>query len=229
MKKVIPLLTIILLFLIFCSCSSKEISVLKQQNNELENDLKVNSLKIKQLEESVKQKDIEIVSLRRELVNKTTALLNAQKDLESLRALKNEADKRDITFEDQKQVEQLIKDYFKLLENKNYSAAWELLSPDQKNTYSKDDAIKTHWGIEAVKLISIKGYLAPRRIVKDGIEIWTPMSEVTPVTPTVSFMVTFEMKASSDTAWNDGKQTRFVNVVKDSSDRWKIDGMATGP
>lgn len=229
MKKAMPFVAIIVLTLLLTSCSSKEISVLKHQSNELEKHLKESTLRIKQLEEAIKQKEIEIGSLRNDLLSKTTAMLEAQKELEALRAFKNEADKRDITFEDQKQVEQLITDYFKLLESKNYSTAWELLSPEQKKTYSKEDAIKSHWGIEAVKFISIKGYLPPGRIVKDGAEIWTPMSEVPPNTPTVSFMVTFDMKASADTAWNDGQQTRFVNAVKDSSGKWKIDGMATGP
>jgi hypothetical protein len=229
MKKIIPILTIIALSTILFSCSSKDISALKHQRYTPEETMKETSLRIKQLEELLKQKDIEVAALRNDLLNKTTAMLEAQKELEALRTFKNESDKRDITFEDQEQVEQLIKDYFKFLENKNYSAAWELLSPEQKKTYSKEDAIKTHWGIEAVKLISIKGYLPPKRIVKDGTETWTPMSDVPSGMPTVSFIANFEMKAGIDTAWSNGKQSRFVNVIKDSSGNWKLDGMATGP
>lgn len=124
-----------------------------------------------------------------------------------------------ITFDDQRQVEKLIKDYFGAIEKKDYATAWELTSQQQKNSYSKSDAINNHWGIESLKFISMKGYLPTATAVTE---------DVPPNTPTVWFIVTFDVKPSSNTAWGTGITSRYVDVVKDGDGKWEIDGLATG-
>lgn len=44
-----------------------------------------------------------------------------------------------ITFDDQKQVEQLIKDYFKAIDEKDYTAVWKLTSSEVKESYSESE------------------------------------------------------------------------------------------
>jgi hypothetical protein len=144
-------------------------------------------------------------------------------------SLKNETEKRYATFEDQKQVEKLIRQFFNFLENKDYAYAWELVSSEQKKTDSKENAIKYHWGLESVKFVSMKGYIPPRKFVTGDIETWEPISEVPPNTPTVSFVVTLEVQPDFNGAWNKGLNDRFVDVVKEADGNWRINGLATGP
>lgn len=61
-----------------------------------------------------------------------------------------------VTFEDQGNVEKLIQAYFKAIENRNYAKAWELTSSSAKKDYPKAQAIREHWGLQSLKLISIK-------------------------------------------------------------------------
>lgn len=42
------------------------------------------------------------------------------------------------------------------------------------------------------------------------------------------YIVNLDVEPSQGTAWNKGENTRFVNVVKESSGKWSIDGLATG-
>ena len=196
MKKFLSILLVIALIISFTSCNSKEISVLRTQVQDLKNASKESSSKIKQLEDIINVKDKEINRLNREIA------------------------KRNITFDDQKQVEQLIKEYFTDLEKKDYSSAWELTSSEQKNTYTKENAIKEHWGVESIKLISMKGYFPPQL---------SATGDVPRNVPTVWFSVTFDIEPSPNTAWSKGLNERFVNVVKDSDGKWRIDGLATSP
>lgn len=124
-----------------------------------------------------------------------------------------------ITFDDQKQVEEVIRGYFSALEKKEYSTAWELTSSEQKKEYTKEDALKNHWGLESIKLVSMKGYL-PSNGVVDAVP-----SNI----PTIWFIATLDIQPTPDNAWNKGVSDRFVNVVKDSDGKWRIDGLATGP
>lgn len=124
-----------------------------------------------------------------------------------------------VTFDDQKQVEEVIREYFSALEKRDYSTAWELTSSKQKKEYPKEDALKNHWGVESIKLVSMKGYLPSKGVV----------DAVPPNVPVIWFIVTLDIQPTPDNAWNKGINDRFVNVVKDDDGKWRIDGLATGP
>lgn len=196
MKNFLSILFLMALMLSFTSCNLKEISVLRTQLQDMKIASEESSSKIKQLEDIIIEKDIEI------------------------NRLNNEIAKRNITLDDQKQVEQLIKEYFTDLEKKDYSSAWELTSSEQKKIYNKENAIKEHWGVETIKLISMKGYLPPQL---------SATGDVPPNSPTVWFSVTFDIEPSPNTGWSEGLDERFVNVVKEIDGKWRIDGLATSP
>lgn len=125
----------------------------------------------------------------------------------------------DVTFEDQRKVEILIQTYFKAIENKKYADAWELTSLDAKTSYPKTQAIKEHWGMQSVKLISTKRCLMrPHE--------WT--SNVPQNVPTICFIITLDIKPSPDSAWDNGRNDRFVEVVKEKG-QWRINALNTGP
>ncbi|SHH64715.1 protein of unknown function [Sporobacter termitidis DSM 10068] len=131
------------------------------------------------------------------------------------------------TFDDQKQVEQLIKDYFAALEKKDYDAAWKLTSAQRQEDYPEEQTLKEHWGIESVELVSMKGYLPPYIAA-----LFPPYefhaTDVPEGVPTIWFEVEFDITPSPNTAWESGVNHRFVDVVKDPDGTWKIDGLATG-
>jgi hypothetical protein len=86
------------------SCNSKEISELKKEILRQENALNDNLLRIKQLEEELKEKDTEVKRLMNERdieINR----LRSEKDWE-INMLKVEMNKRKVTFDDQKQIDE---------------------------------------------------------------------------------------------------------------------------
>jgi hypothetical protein len=196
-KKLISILFIISLTISFISCNSNKISILNNEKQNQEGSTNESLLKSKELEKIANEKDSEI------------------------NMLKSEMDKRGINFDDQRKVEKLIKDYFIAIERKDYASAWELTSPELKNTYPREMAIKEHWGIESLKFISMQGYLPPK-ISKTG--------EVPPNIPTVWFGVTFEIEPSPNSTWSPwkGRTARYVEVVKDTDGKWTINGLNTG-
>jgi len=124
-----------------------------------------------------------------------------------------------ITFEDQRSIEHLIRTYFTAIENKDYAQAWNLTSSDAKKEYPKSEAIREHWGLNSVKLISIKRCL----ILPSEFTFDVPKD-----TPTKCFSVSLDIKPSSNTAWNNGLNERLVDVVKENGE-WRIKGLNTGP
>jgi hypothetical protein len=123
-----------------------------------------------------------------------------------------------ITFEDQKQVEFIIRTYFKLLENKEYGSAWELTSNKLKAQYPKSDALEKHFGLESIKLINIKRCL-----------MWPCTFEVPEDVPTTCFAVEIDVQPSLGSTWENGINQRFVDIVKESDGQWRINGLNTGP
>jgi hypothetical protein len=200
----------------FVGCKTSNVTTISSEKQESS---KGDSLaKIKDLENTIKEKDEEISKLKTEK-DKELDRLRSEKDSE-INILMSEMDKRTITFEDQKQVEKLIKDYFAAIERKDYASAWELTSPEQKKDYTKEVALNEHWGIESLKFISIEGYL-PVRI--------SNTMEMLPNTPTVWFKATFQIESSPNTAWGPkGKTARYIDVIKGTDGRWSINGLATG-
>lgn len=126
----------------------------------------------------------------------------------------------DISDDDQKQVEQLIEEYFKALEKKDYGAAWDLTSSTQKKYYPKSEYTEGHVGIESIKLVSMKGYL-PVTLSETG--------EVPPGVNTIWFEVKLDIKPKEGSAWDDGENLRFVVVKKEDDGSWRIDTLATSP
>jgi len=217
-KRLIFSICTVILAVLFVSCSSSELITVKNENKELQNTVTDSLSRIKQLEETIKEKDAEINRLKSDK-DKEIDKLRLEKDSEIF-IIKSEMNKRTITFDDQRQVESLIKDYFTAIERKDYAYAWELTSTEQKESYTREMALNEHWGIETLKFISLEGYL-PRRISSSG--------KVLPNTPTVWFNVTFEIEPSPNTAWGPkGKTGRFVDVVKGIDGIWRINGLNTG-
>jgi hypothetical protein len=231
MRRFILIIITIVLLISSTSCYSKLKATLNTQKNNLE--------------ETIVQKDKEMATLK----SKLDIALNDQEQVEEIiYTLKNEADKdnltqvkklinvlkdkidkQNITFYDQRQVEQLIKDYFAFLEKKDYASAWELRSTELKTIGSKEDMIKTHLGVESINFVSMKGYIPPKKIGAGESATFQPMKEVPTNTPTVCFMVELNIEPSPDTAWGKGLNTCFVDVIKDGDGKWRINGLSTGP
>jgi hypothetical protein len=196
-KRIGHILSSITLVVLFSSCNSNKILTPDNEKQQQDSLTTQNISKSKQLEETSKERDPEI------------------------NILKSEVDKRGITFDDQRQVEKLIKDYFTAIERKDYASAWELTSPEQKKTYPREAALKEHWGIDSLKFISMQGYLPPK-ISKTG--------EVPLNIPTIWFGVIFEIEPSPNSPWTPwkGRTGRYVDVVKDTDGKWSINGLNTG-
>lgn len=121
-----------------------------------------------------------------------------------------------ITKEDETAVHELIAAHFKAIENKDFSAAWEMFSSEMKSGSSKNDVIQNHFGIESLKLISIQTYLRPQEPKENGKK------------PTIHFVVKLDIVPNSFGAWGKGMNERFVGVVKEQG-QWKIRALATSP
>jgi hypothetical protein len=117
------------------------------------------------------------------------------------------------TKEDENAVHDVIAAYFKAIENKDYSTAWEMISSEMKKGYTKNDAIQKHFGVKSLKLISIQTYLRPQEPKENK--------------PTIHFVVKLDI-VNKDGAWDKGINERFVRVVKDQG-QWKISALATSP
>jgi hypothetical protein len=132
----------------------------------------------------------------------------------------------DITLDDQKEVEELIYDYFNALEHKDYLKSWELMSTNYKSGY-KDfgvyDNVQQNSTIESIKLIGIKGFIPPYKTE----EFIT--TEVPEGVPTIWFEAYFDLKLSTDDPiYVNGKNERFV-IVEIEDGVWKIGGLASSP
>lgn len=121
-----------------------------------------------------------------------------------------------ITKEDENAVHDLIVAYFKAIENKDYSAAWGMLSSDRKKSFSMNDANQEHFGIESVKLISIQTYLRPQEPIENENK------------PTTNFIVKLDIVPNQYGSWGKGMNERFVGAVKEQG-QWKIKSLATSP
>ncbi len=116
------------------------------------------------------------------------------------------------TQDDLKQIEELIKAYFKALERGDYSGAWKLRSSESKAGYSESDAIKTNFGLEAIKLISVNH-------VHDNLHCPSDLC----------FMVWLDVVPAPHSAWEKGLNERSVEVMRESDGQWRINSLNTGP
>lgn len=118
----------------------------------------------------------------------------------------------------QKDAEEVVKAYFKSIEEKNYAKAWELISDKQKKNYSKEDAINKHWGIESLKLISVQKEQLSEELKKR----YNDVNETL-------YNARFIIKSSPNTAWENGETGRLVDLVKQGDGNWYINDLCTGP
>lgn len=125
----------------------------------------------------------------------------------------NSNGKKEVNQKDSKEV---VNAYFKFIEKKDYEKAWELTSDKAKKSYSKESAINEHWGIVSLKIISVK----KEESLKIDKEQYKNRALYT---------VVFKIKPSSGTAWNDGENSRFVNLIKQNDGKWYVDALSTGP
>ncbi|NLA86211.1 MAG: hypothetical protein GX847_02795 [Clostridiales bacterium] len=135
----------------------------------------------------------------------------------------------DITLDDQAQVEALITAYFGALEQKDYAAAWELMSSNRQGKgYPKEPSISEGGRIGDIKLVSMEGYLPPY-IARNLPPYEFKMADVPADTPTVWFLVKPDVQSAAGFEWENGINERFVNVAKETDGTWRIDSLATGP
>jgi hypothetical protein len=116
------------------------------------------------------------------------------------------------TQEDLKQIEGLIASYFKALEKEDYDEAWKLKSIVSKAEFSKSDAIKAKFGLEAIRLISVEH-------IQD--DLHCPSN--------LCFMVLLDIIPAPHSAWEKGLNKRLVDVIRGSDGQWRINGLNTGP
>ena len=108
-KRFVSIFCCIILVLSLAACKSSKLATLS--NEKKENPTSDNLLKIIELENTIMEEDSEISKLKSEK-DKELDKLKSEKDSE-FNILMGEMNKRTITFEYQRQVEQLIKDYKK--------------------------------------------------------------------------------------------------------------------
>jgi hypothetical protein len=153
----------------------------------------------------IKQSDV--LNTQKPLMDQNVSMKETQKPQE------NEGN---ITKEDEKAVHDVIVAYFKAIENKDYSTAWEIFSSEMKKSSTKNDANQNHFGIESIKLISIQTYLRPQEAKENENK------------PTINFEVKLDIVPNQQGAWDKGINERFVGVVKEQG-QWKINALATSP
>lgn len=134
------------------------------------------------------------------------------------------SDNKNITFEDQKEVEELLKSYYKALEKKDFEAAFECLSKKNMPPGTKVSDIEFEQ-FKSLKLISIEGYIS---ILDGGV---LKVFKATKDTPTVCFQVTLELEVEPEKGynWENGENVQFVVAARDSDGKWRIDHFATSP
>lgn len=127
-----------------------------------------------------------------------------------------------ITMEDKKQVEQVIRDYLNNIDKHNYEEAWKLLAPQDRAGQTQESFMVVHQGVKAIKLISIEGYsLVP---CDSGNTILNDEK-----IPTVTFHLVLDVEPVVGSAWGQGRNERFVVGRKGIDGKWLVSGFATSP
>ncbi|HZK84208.1 MAG TPA: M56 family metallopeptidase [Desulfosporosinus sp.] len=127
-----------------------------------------------------------------------------------------------ITMEDQKHVEQLIKNYLNYLDKQNYEEAWKLLTPQDRDGQSQESFMKGHQGVKTIKLISLKGYS-----VVSGNNDNTVVYDAK--VPTVYFDLVLDVVPTEGSAWGQGTNERFIMGRKGIDGEWLVSSFATSP
>ncbi len=118
------------------------------------------------------------------------------------------------------QEQDIIRNFFQLIAEKNISAA--VLSMSSKNT--SDDSVKQAWGVQFNDWNSVNVTSIEASMPTD----WSESKH--------TYKVTMDVVIDSSAAnapipyygYENGQNTRFIPIIKENS-LWKIDGIATGP
>ncbi|KJR44152.1 hypothetical protein UF75_5466 [Desulfosporosinus sp. I2] len=127
-----------------------------------------------------------------------------------------------ITMEDKKQVEQVIRDYLNNIDKQNYEEAWKLLAPQDRDGQTQESFMVVHQGVKSIKLISIEGY----SLVADKNNSAIVYDEKV---PTVTFHLVLDVVPLEGSAWGEGRNERFVVGRKGIDGEWLVSGFATSP
>lgn len=125
-------------------------------------------------------------------------------------------DLNQITFDDERQVEMLIRSYFDALDRKDFNSALRYWAPEKRKLNYANSIENTYKDVKSVKIKAIKRYLT------------SPSIEAPPNTPTVYFLVEVE-----EEHFNQGQgpylYNFFPDVYKDKDGYWKIVDLGTSP
>jgi hypothetical protein len=131
-----------------------------------------------------------------------------------------------ITMEDQKQVEQLIRNYLNYLnylDTKNYGEAWKLLSPQDLEGVTQESFMNPALqSVKTIKLISIKGYNLVAGINGNTVVYDTKV-------PTVYFHLELDVEPTEGTSWGKGRNGRFIMGRRGIDGKWLLSIFATSP
>jgi len=127
-----------------------------------------------------------------------------------------------ITMEDQKQVEQLIRNYLNYINTKNYGEAWKLLSPKDLNGQTQESVKNGYQDVKAIKLISLEGYS-----VVAGNNGNTAVYDAK--VPTVYFHLVLDVGLTGVAAWIQGRNERFIIGRKGIDGKWLISDFTSSP
>jgi beta-lactamase regulating signal transducer with metallopeptidase domain len=131
-----------------------------------------------------------------------------------------------ITMEDQKQVEQLIRNYLNYINTKNYGEAWKLLSPKDLNGQTQENFKNLYQNgyqdVKAIKLISLEGYS-----VVAGNNGNTAVYDAK--VPTVYFHLVLDVGLTGVAAWIQGRNERFIIGRKGIDGKWLISDFTSSP
>ena len=126
-----------------------------------------------------------------------------------------------ITMEDKKQVEQVIRDYLNYLDKQNYEEAWKLLAPQDRAVQTLENFMKVQ-GVKTIKLISLEGYSAVpgengNTVVYDA------------KVPTVYFHLELDIEPMGVSVWEQGRNERFIMGRKGIDGKWLISDFTSSP
>lgn len=124
-----------------------------------------------------------------------------------------------VTSSEQKEIEQLIVDYFNALNNKNFELAFSFLAHTETEFF---DNFETTWkNVDYVKIENITPYL----ITDQGVLYCMENCNFT----TSHFQIVIKIKDYGTNSSLNGEFTYFPSVRKSQEGKWLIYGLGTSP
>jgi len=124
-----------------------------------------------------------------------------------------------VTSSEQKEIEQLIFNYFNALNNKNFELAFSLLAHTETDFF--DDFITTWENVDYVQIEDITPYL----ITPQGVFYCKENCNST----TSHFQIVIKVKDCGTNSSINGEFTYFPSVRKSQAGKWLIYGLGTSP